>query len=264
MSSDVTFRRLSWAGVEVRCGRWQLLVDPLETTEPFAAFLGPPKRPLLPVEVDENTWALVTHLHADHCDRRLLGRIATRQTLCHRPIAEALRADGITATAVERWQPRELGPFRLTAVPSADWRGDDQVAWVIEIAGARAIHCGDTIWHGRWYEIAARLAPFDLAFLPINGVIAQLDGFTATEVPATLTPEQAIETALILRAQAACAIHHGLFDNPPRYREQHDAVARFLAAGKRRGIAAAAPCDGDIVLGPRRLRLSHRFQPYET
>jgi L-ascorbate metabolism protein UlaG (beta-lactamase superfamily) len=256
--SDVTFRRLSWAGIEVRCGRRRLLVDPLETTEPFAAFLGLPKQPLVPVDFDENTWALVTHLHADHCDRRLLARLAAGRTLCHEPIVETLRADGITAAAVEQWRPRELGPFRLTAVPSADWRGDDQVAWVIEVAGVRAIHCGDTIWHGRWYEIATRFAPFDLVFLPINGVIARLDGFTPTEVPATLTPEQAVEAALILRARTACAMHHGVFDNPPRYREQPDAVARFLVAGKRRGITTIAPDDGEIVLDARPPQLDHR------
>jgi L-ascorbate metabolism protein UlaG (beta-lactamase superfamily) len=248
VSSDVTFRRLSWAGIDVRAGPWHLLVDPLETTEPMVAFLGPPKWSPVPIEVGETTWALVTHLHADHCDRRLLGRVAAGQTLCHQPIADALRADGIEAAAVDLWLPHEVGPFRLTPVPSADWRGDDQVAWVIEVAGVKAIHCGDTIWHGHWYEIAALFAPFRLAFLPINGVIAQLDVFTATEVPATLTPEQAVEAALVLEAQTACAIHHGLFNNPPRYSEQPESVARFLAAGKRRRVASVAPQDGEIVL----------------
>jgi L-ascorbate metabolism protein UlaG (beta-lactamase superfamily) len=123
------------------------------------------------------------------------------------------------------------GCFRVTAVPSADWRGDDQVAWLIEVAGVRAMYCGDTIWHGRWYELAARVGPLDLAFLPINGVLVRLDGYTPTDVPATLTPEQAVEAAVVLQARTACAIHHGLFDNPPRYREQPSAVARFLDAG---------------------------------
>jgi L-ascorbate metabolism protein UlaG (beta-lactamase superfamily) len=238
----------SGAGIEIRTAGWRLLVDPLETTEPFAAFLGPPRRPLVPVDVDGSTWALVTHLHPDHCDRPLLSRLADRQTLCHESIAAVLRADGVAAASVEQWRPREVGPFRVTAVPSADWRGDDQVAWVIEIGGVRAIHCGDTIWHGRWYEIADRFAPFDIAFLPINGVIAQLEGFTATEVPATLTPEQAVEAAVVLRARGACATHYGLFDNPPRYREQADALARFRTAGRRRGVVTAAPADGEVVL----------------
>jgi L-ascorbate metabolism protein UlaG (beta-lactamase superfamily) len=248
MAERVTFRRLSWAGIEARYASWRLLVDPLETTEPLADFLGPPKRPLAPVDIDQSTWALVTHLHADHCDRILLARIAANQTLCHQPIAETLRADGVTAAAVEQWRTQRAGGFCVTAVPSADWRGDDQVAWLIEVGGVRAIHCGDTIWHGRWHEIAARVGPVDLAFLPINGVLVRLDGYTPTEVPATLTPEQAVEAAAVLQARTACAIHHGLFDNPPHYREQPAAEARFLAAGRHRGVATAAPDDGDVVV----------------
>jgi L-ascorbate metabolism protein UlaG (beta-lactamase superfamily) len=115
---------------------------------------------------------------------------------------------------------RQVGPFRLTAVPSHDWRGDDQVAWIIESIDRRIIHWGDTIWHGSWYEIARRHAPFDIACLPINGVIVELDGFTPTQVPATLTPEQAIEAAVILRAGTVCAVHHTLFHNSPGYVEQ--------------------------------------------
>ena len=66
-------------------------------------------------------------------------------------------------------------------------------------------------------------------------------------MPATLTPEQAIEAAVVLGADNACAIHHTLFHNPPLYSEQPDAVERFLAAGKRRRIKAIAPGDGEAV-----------------
>jgi len=78
---------------------------------------------------------------------------------CHTAIAAALAADGVGTVPVDLWHTRQLGPFRVTAAPSHDWRGDDQVAWIV-------VH---------------------------------LDGFTPTDVPATLTPEQAIEAAVILR-----------------------------------------------------------------
>jgi L-ascorbate metabolism protein UlaG (beta-lactamase superfamily) len=233
--------------VEVTAGPWRLLVDPLEDTLPFRSFAGPPRTPLVPVTIDEGTWALVTHLHPDHCDRQLLARVPAGQTICHTPILTALAEDGVRAVAASLWRTRNIGPFQVTPVPSEDWRGDDQVAWIIESDGRRVIHCGDTIWHGRWYEIARSYGPFDTAFLPINGFVAQLEGFTPSEVPGSLTPEQAVEAAVVLEARTACAIHHTLFDNPPRYVEQADAVERFLAAGRRRGINAIVPGDGEAV-----------------
>jgi len=78
----------------------------------------------------------------------------------------------------------------------------------------------------------------------------QLSGFTATDVPATLGPEQAIEAALVLEARAAVGIHHGLFHNPPVYVEQHDALARMHKAGQRRQIEVLALDDGQLTTFP--------------
>jgi L-ascorbate metabolism protein UlaG (beta-lactamase superfamily) len=247
ISSAMRVRRLSWAGVEVTTGASRLLLDPLADTEPLRRFLGAPRAPLIPVAVDRSTWAAVTHLHPDHCDRVLLRRLAAGQVICHEPVVDDLAADGIAATAAHLWEPIDAGPLRITPVPSHDWRGDDQVAWVVEAGRHRLIHCADTIWHGGWYQIARRYAAFDAAFLPINGVIARLSGFTPTDVPATLTPEQAIEAAVVLRARRACPIHHGLFHNPPRYLEQDHALARFRAAAQRRSMGMAALHDGEFV-----------------
>jgi L-ascorbate metabolism protein UlaG (beta-lactamase superfamily) len=240
-------RRLSWAGVEVTSGASRLLLDPLAYAQPLRAFLGAPRAPLVPVAIDNRTWVAVTHLHADHCDRVLLRRVAAGQVICHEPVLEHLAADGIAATVARLWEPIEVGRVRVTPVPSHDWRGDNQVAWVVEAGRHRLIHCGDTIWHGGWYEIARRYEAFDVAFLPINGVIARLSGFTATDVPATLTPEQAIEAAVVLQARRACPIHHGLFHNPPQYVEQDHAVRRFRAAAQRRSIDVVALRDGESV-----------------
>lgn len=228
-------------------GASRLLIDPLQDPTPLRDFLGAPRAPLPSVGVDDQTWVAVTHLHPDHCDRSLLRRVATEQVICHEPIAARLAADRVIARTGSLWEPIHAGPFHLSAVPSQDWRGDDQVAWVLELDGRRLIHCGDTIWHGRWYEIARRYQAFDAAFLPINGVIAQVAGFTPTSVPATLTPEQAIEAAVVLRARRACPIHYGLFHNPPRYVEQENALERFRAAARRRAITVAAPQNGALM-----------------
>jgi L-ascorbate metabolism protein UlaG (beta-lactamase superfamily) len=245
--SAVRVRKLSWAGVEISADGARLVLDPLEHTEPLRDFLGPPRHGTIPVATDGSTWAAVTHVHPDHCDGELLRRLPPGRVMCHAPIGDALASDGIQASTARLWQPLEAGPFRLTALPSHDWRGDDQVAWMVEAHGHRLIHCGDTIWHGGWYEIARRYAPFGVAFLPINGVRVRLAGFTATDVPATLDPEQAIEAAVVLGASSVVAIHRGLFHNPPTYVEQHDAQPRMQEAASRRQVHVLALNDGQGV-----------------
>ena len=83
----------------------------------------------------------------------------------------------LCAAAAEALEVADAARGSVTPVASLDWRGtdSDQVAWVVEGAGARIIHCGDTMWHGNWWQIARDHGPFDVAFLPVNGVIAKFD-----------------------------------------------------------------------------------------
>lgn len=247
--TGLRLRRLGWAGVEVRLGETRVVIDALENVEPLRPVLGRPKRPLPAVDVPAGTHALITHLHPDHYDRDLVGRLAATGTAgCHTTSAAALAEDGIEAVAQELGQPRRIGELTVTPVASLDWRGTDshQVAWVVEGAGRRIIHCGDTMWHGNWWQIARDHGPFDVAFLPVNGVIARFEGYEAN-VPVTLTPEQAVEAAAVLGATAACAIHYELFDNPPAYTEQPDIPDRFRRAAEARGVVPHLVADGESV-----------------
>ena len=248
-TDTLRLRRLGWAGVEIRLGRTRLLIDALENVVPLEPVLGPPKRPLPPVEVSAGTHALITHLHPDHYDRELLTRLASSGTIgCHASIAPDLAGDGIEAYPQELGESRGIGDLTVTPVTSLDWRGSDshQVAWVVEGAGRRVIHCGDTMWHGNWWQIARDHGPFDVAFLPVNGVVARFEGYEV-DVPVTLTPEQAVEAAAALGASAACAIHYELFNNPPTYVEQPDITRRFRDAALARGITAHLVGDGEAV-----------------
>ena len=121
---------------------------------------------------------------------------------------------------VDVWEPNEVDGVRFTAVPAIDWRGDDQVSWIIESNGWRIIHCGDTIWHGRWWRIAGDYGPFDWAFLPISGAITVYPGLEPSGLPATLTPKQ--PAWRLAHAAKFCPIHYGTFNNPPVYMEQAD------------------------------------------
>lgn len=251
-TGDLHLRRLAWAGVEVRLGDTRLLIDPLEHAGPLAPVMGSPRRPLPPIDVPPGTHALITHLHPDHYDHELIARIsATGSVGCHTPIAPALAETGIAVIPQELGEARRIGPLTVTPVPSLDWRGDDsdQVAWVVEGAGRRIIHCGDTMWHGNWWRIAREHGPFDVAFVPVNGVIARFEGYEAN-VPVTMTPEQAVEAAAVLGAATVCAMHYGLFHNPPAYVEQPDIERRFRRAAEARGVTAILAGDGEPVAVP--------------
>lgn len=247
VNETLQVRRLGWAGVEVRLGATTLLIDALENVKTLEPVLGKPKRPLPVIDVPPGTHTLITHLHPDHYDRELLLRVAGTVG-CHAPIAEELARDGVTAIPQELGEPRRIGELTVTPVASLDWRGtdSDQVAWVIEGAGKRIIHCGDTMWHGNWWQIARDHGPFDLAFAPVNGVIARFEGYEAN-VPVTLTPEQAVEAAAMLKARALCAIHYEVFDNPPVYVEQHDIAERLRRAAEGRGVELHLVADGESV-----------------
>ncbi|MDJ1137221.1 MBL fold metallo-hydrolase [Streptomyces iconiensis] len=255
-TDTLRLRRLAWAGVEIRLGDTRLLIDPLEHAEPLAPVQGLPRQPLPSIDPPPGTHVLLTHLHPDHYDHELVARLAASGTIgCHTPIAPTLREAGIDVVPQEIGHRRHLGPLTVTPVTSLDWRGSDadQVAWIVEGAGRRIIHCGDTMWHGNWWQIARDHGPFDVAFVPVNGVIARFEGYEAN-VPVTMTPEQAVEAAAALGATTACAIHYGLFHNPPVYTEQPDIERRFREAAEARGITAALVADGEPVLLPSTVR----------
>lgn len=249
MTGEMQVRRLGWAGVEIRLDSTTLLIDALENVVGLEPVLGPPKRPLPAIDAPAGAHALISHIHPDHYDRELLVQLATSGTVgCHAPIAAEVAEDGITAIPQELGEPRRIGPLTVTPVLSLDWRGTecDQVAWIVEGGGKRIIHCGDTMWHGNWWQIAREHGPFDVAFVPANGVIARFEGYEA-EVPVTMTPEQAVEAAVALRAEAVCAIHYELFNNPPTYVEQLDIADRFRRAAEARGITPLLMTDGQSV-----------------
>lgn len=135
MTTTLSVRRLAWAGVEIRLGDTRLLIDPLENVAPLAPVMGPPHRPVDPVDTPPGTHALITHLHPDHYDHDLIARIAATGTIgCHTPSAAALHEAGITPVAQDLGQSRRIGKLTVTPVTSLDWRGNDcdQVAWVVE------------------------------------------------------------------------------------------------------------------------------------
>ncbi|MDQ2700275.1 MAG: MBL fold metallo-hydrolase, partial [Actinomycetota bacterium] len=146
MSENLEIQRLGWAGIQLTCGGYAIVIDLFENRHAFEPFLdevsGPLPEPTVPVDA-----ALVTHLHADHADPGAIGRALKDDGHVFRPgpaigddldrastaMAEAGLAElDAKTTVVEPWQQYEVGPFAVTAVPAVDGFGDPQTSWVVE------------------------------------------------------------------------------------------------------------------------------------
>jgi L-ascorbate metabolism protein UlaG (beta-lactamase superfamily) len=230
--------RLPWAGVLLRTERTSIVIDPLYYVN--TAFFGSPLTPFYPLDAFGPVDAvLVTHLHTDHFDPKAIVEFYGAGIPVFLPAESREKAErrGLTnVTGLAVGQQFTFGDLQITAAYSVDGLGDPQVAWVVEGEGKRVIHCGDTLWHGHWWTIARQSGPFDVACLPINGVIIETPELTPSGQPFCLTPEQAVSAAVVLQAKTVVPIHYGAFDNPPVYRQTSNPIERFGAEAVRRGV----------------------------
>lgn len=238
-------RRLNWAGIALESNGRRLLIDPLSSDERLPAFLGKALFPMLPIPdwtEEAPVDALVTHRHSDHYDpsaiKRALG--PGGRVFCPVEMVQEIEKDGLNARGVAIWETvRPLGSVdvEITAVPAVDWRGDPQVSWVVHDGRHRIFHGGDTIWHGSWWSIAQRFSGFDIAFLPVNGVVARVPGTSPSNLPATLTPQYAAVAARLLGAKKLCPIHFGQFNDQETYREHPDVLGALDSSASHENVS---------------------------
>lgn len=235
-------QRLAWAGVRLQLPDATLFLDPLLDRNVWGDAL---RDELVPVRVDQGLrYVLATHRHPDHCDP-----LAIRQALGSTGTLVMAAAAGIPFTGEFRYrtaalyEPQILGDFTATAVPASDGYGDVQVSWIVSGGGRRIIHCGDTLWHGAWWQIGRQFGPFDAAFLPINGAKFSWRQ-PAADVSAVLTPEQAVAAARVLGARQIVPIHYGV-KGADGYEELPDAEASLISLAARDGIGVEIARPGE-------------------
>ena len=230
----------------LRLGGMRFLTDPVfaERASPLS-FAGPPRLVAAGVPLSELPrvdFAVISHDHYDHADLGAIRSLARRGVRFVVPVGvgELVRGVGGEAVELDWWQTAEVGGLRVHCVPAQHFSGRglfdrNRRLWagfVVEGAGRRVYHAGDTGYFRGFAEIAARLGPVDLALLPIGAYLPR-----AMMQRVHMDPAEAVQAALDLRARATVGMHFGTFDlsdedlaEPPR---------RFLAEAAARGLANA-------------------------
>ena len=128
---------------------------------------------------------LSTHGHTDHLDAETLQAIGAPVVAPTRIVELARERSGGKVTGISEGETLEVGGFRVTAVP-AEHPGEHCVGYVIGAETRRFYHSGDTPW------VDPGVRGVDVAFVPINGKLDNLDGPEAARLAHTVEAALAV------------------------------------------------------------------------
>lgn len=246
LSQELSAERLTWAGVKLVSGDTTVFIDAVGTD----LWDGDAPEGLVPVTADTTRrYALITHAHNDHFDVDGLKEVLGDRgyVICHESIAVYVASRGFKVIPAKDFEPVSRGGFLFAAIPAISGFGAEQVSWVITVDDKRILHGGDAMWHNKWSLIGRQYGPFDAVFLPING--AKLAQDPMPDTPLSLTPVQAVDAALQLRAKVLVPIHYGL-NAPPNYVEVEKPLETMLELAASKGQAAQHLLPGEQLAWP--------------
>jgi L-ascorbate 6-phosphate lactonase len=183
--------------------------------------------PILPEEIDNASYYLITHEHLDHLDP-LTVEPAAKASPNAKFITTGWSLDILADLDIEPERvivPPALEPIELlgtsitlTAVPSAHYekeydeeKGYRWLGYIIEWNGVTFYHAGDTIIYPDYIETLKGLPTPDVALLPVNG----RDYYRETDAGAVgnLLPVEAARLARDLGWDVLIPGHNDLYPN---------------------------------------------------
>lgn len=156
---------------------------------------------------------LVTHAHFDHLDKKTLRAVAAHQPIVvPEHVGNLVKGLGFrTIHELARWESLVHNDVKITLTPAFHWgarllhdRHRGFGGFLIEHAGKKIFHCGDSAYFSGFKEIGERVA-IDVALLPIGAYD------TVSGRDAHMNPEEALRAFQELKAKVFIPMHYGTF-----------------------------------------------------
>jgi N-acyl-phosphatidylethanolamine-hydrolysing phospholipase D len=198
-----------------------ILTDPIwsERSSPFQ-FIGPRRfvPPGIQLEdLPEIHAVIISHDHYDHLDEATIKAIGNKPLyIVPLKVGKLLENFGITNyRELDWWQSTEFKEIEFISTPAQHFSGRSFLSrnttlwtsWVIKGRTHRIYFTGDSGYFNGFKEIGERYGPFDLAAIPIGAYMPRW--FMG---PVHISPAEAVQVYLDLRARTFIAIHWGTFD----------------------------------------------------
>ena len=225
---------LGQSGFLVQHGKRHVVVDPYlsdSLTRKYAETETPherlTRRVVAPERLGFADVVLATHSHTDHLDEETLRAIEAPVLAPAGTVQLARERSGREVTGISEGEMIEVAGFRIEAV-AAVHPGDHCVGYVIAAGPFRLYHSGDTTW------VDPGVRGVDVAFVPINGKLGNVDG-----------PEGA-RLAHSVEAALAVPCHYDMFEfntaDPEAFTAECarlDQPYRVLRNGERLSVVTA-------------------------
>jgi N-acyl-phosphatidylethanolamine-hydrolysing phospholipase D len=228
---------VTWVGhstLLVQLDGVNFLTDPTWSARsgPFGGFVGVGRYTPPAIAFDDLPhidFVLISHDHYDHLDEPTVRHLAAQfnpQFIVPLGIKKWLADRGITNVVELNWgQSVKVGSLTVVCTPAQHGSGRTLVdqgkrlwaSWAV-LGSKRFYFAGDSGYYEHFKEIGDALGPFDLAALPIGSYTPR-----ALAQPVHISPEEALQAWVDLRAKKFIGIHWGTFalarepyDEPPR------------------------------------------------
>jgi L-ascorbate metabolism protein UlaG (beta-lactamase superfamily) len=183
---------LGQSGFLIGSGGRHLVIDPYLSDSLTAKYEGTetPHVRMTPrvVEPEQLSYAdvvLSTHGHTDHLDADTLRVIGAPLVAPARILDLARDRSAGEVTGISEGETLEVAGFLIEAVPAVH-PGEHCIGYVITAGARRIYHSGDTTW------VDPGVRGVDVAFVPINGKLNNLDGPEAARLAHTVKASLAI------------------------------------------------------------------------